>query len=197
MGGTMNLEDIKQKVIDVSTGMSLRTRLEIAVAILCGTVWFVTLPATAPVNEWHPATPAPQIKYVPKEVVKIQYVTVYKEAAKQKLDLPLEIKNDPAQHVVDSTVVQSDLHPQTVTSVIDEKTGEIKTVVRLEPLPWLAAEQHGSIGVGYGLTSGLMQGFALNAHEDLVQIKALHFGVDGSMFTGGAYFAGVGVAYHW
>lgn len=188
----MTIEELK------TFAASWRTRAEVIVLVIFSvTVWYLSVPAPATVNEWHPATSAPQVVRVPKEIVKFKYLVVYKESAKKALNLPAEIKNDPAQHVVDSTVVPSDQHAQTVTTVADEKTGEVKTVVRIEPLPWLAAEQHGAIGIGYGITSGMLRGWSLNAHEDLLQVKALHLGVDGALLTGGAYFAGLGLAYHW
>lgn len=177
---------------------TIRTKLEIIAGIIAAAViWYVATPPTAPVNEWHPATQSPQVNGVSKEAIKPQQVIVYAPEAKKKLDLPTPIQDDPSKHVIESTIVPSDLHAQTVTTVIDERTGESKTIVRSEPLPWFKPEQHGSLGVGYGITSGLMHGWALNAHEDLLQIKALHFGVDGSVFTGGAYFVGFGMAYRW
>lgn len=175
-----------------------RTQAEIAIiAALLAVIWYLSLPSDQPVNEWHPATPAPQVAPLAKEPAKVPQVYVYPKKAKESLNLPQPIKDDPTKQVIEATRVQCDEHPQTVTTIVDTTTGKTETLVRVEPLPWLAAEQHGSIGVGYGLTSGLMRGWALNAHEDLLQIKALHFGVDGSVFTGGAYFAGIGVAYHW
>lgn len=194
----MNIDEIKQRISEATAGMSWRARIEIVVLVIfCAVVWYLATPAPAPVNEWHPATPAPQVKPLEKAPVKVQYIYVYPNKAKDSLNLPQPIKDDPAKQVIEATRVQADEHPQTVTTILDITTGKTETLVRIEPLPWLAAEQHGSIGVGYGLTSGLMRGWALNAHEDLLQIKALHFGADGSLFTGGAYFAGVGVAYHW
>lgn len=196
----MNEEEQKaaQAIEKAASGLSLRTKLEIIAAIIAGGIfWYVATPTPAPVNQWQASTPSPQLEKVPQEAIKPPQVIVYKKAAKKALDLPPAIQADDNQHVLQSTSLPIDDHPQTCTTIIDEKTGKSETLVRNEPLPWFAVEQHGSIGIGYGITSGLMQGFALNGHEDFFQVKALHFGVDGSVFTGGAYFAGLGMAYHW
>jgi hypothetical protein len=175
-----------------------RTKLEVLSALIAAAViWHFATPKVQPIGVWHQATPAPEVEKIGTEATKPVKVIFYKPAAKKALGLSSAAQADAAQHVQTATKLPINDHPTELVTILDTDTGKTEVVVRNMPLPLLAAEQHGSIGVGYGITNGLMRGWALNAHEDLVQVKALHFGVDGSLFAGGAYFAGVGVAYRW
>jgi hypothetical protein len=175
-----------------------RAKAEILAGLIAAAViWHYATPKVQTVGVWHPATPAPEVAKISTEQTKPVKVIVYQPAAKKALGLSSAVQADAAQHVQTATKLPINDHPTEFVTVLNENTGKTEVVVRNMPLPLLAAEQHGSIGVGYGITNGLMRGWALNSHEDLVQVKALHFGVDGSLFAGGAYFAGVGVAYRW
>lgn len=159
--------------------------------------WWVSLPDKASVNQWRPATPAPQLKAAPKTTISPPKVAVFVPSAKRKLDLPPEVQADPKQHVIDATLVASDEHPQTVAVVINDQTGEVQTFVRKEELPWLAAEQRGEIRLDYGVRNMLARVGRVTFRDDLVRVKAFHLGVNASADTDGQYFAGAGIGYRW
>ena len=150
----------------------------------------------APTEKWTPAPPAPQIDAIPRQEIKLPAVMVYAPKAKQKLDLPDEILNDPDKYVLQATRLPNDTHPATVTTVIDQQTGEVQTYVRREPLPWFAIEQTGEARIDVGIKGGLTIG-RLSVREDLLQVKALHAGINASLDTDGQIFVGVGVGYRW
>lgn len=177
---------------------SLRTKAEIAVCLVFFVVvWYVATPKPAPVNQWQPAKPAGQVADVPKTALSCKPVVVYAQAAKGKLDLPQPVLADTSKYVLSADQVRPDLHPQTITTIYDEQTGQTDTLVRLDPYPWLAAEQTGEVWVGYGVKNGGARIGLLSLTEDLVQVKALHFGVAGSVSTDGSVFAGLGAGYRW
>lgn len=170
-----------------------------AAAILAGAIllWYEMKPAPAPVNDWTPAKTAPQIAAVPKVDINPPKVKVYAPAAKKRLNLPAAVQQDPHTHVLTATRVPADDHPQTVTTLIDDQTGAETTLVRREPLPWLAAEQRGELRLDYGTKGGVRRVGRLTFQEDLLQMKAVHAGVNATLDTDGEYFIGGGVAYKW
>lgn len=159
--------------------------------------WKFLMEATAPINQWTPAQQAPQVDGVPKVGITPAKVNVYAPKAKDKLDLPPTITNNPDVHVLDTTRVSSDDHPSTITTVIDEKTGEVQTLIRREPLPWLAAEHRGELRFDVGIKNGIDTIGRLTVREDLLQVKALHAGLHASLDSDGRWFAGGGVGYRW
>lgn len=167
------------------------------ILVLVINAWKFMMEATAPINQWTPAQQAPQVKDVPKVDITPTKVNVYAPKAKDKLDLPPAITNDPDVHVLDTTRVSSNEHPVTIISLIDEKTGEVQTLVRSEPLPWLAAEQRGELRFDVGIKNGLDTIGRLTVREDLLQVKALHAGLHASLDSDGRWFAGGGVGYRW
>lgn len=168
-----------------------------AVAALMATVWNFFKEVPPPIDKWTPAQQASQVRDVPKVDITPAKVKVYAPKAKDKLDLPPAITNDPDVHVLDTTRVSSDDHPSTITTVIDAKTGEVQTLVRREPLPWLAAEQRGELRFDVGIKNGLNTIGRLTVREDLLQVKALHAGLHASLDSDGRWFAGGGVGYRW
>lgn len=178
--------------------MTPHTRLEILAALVAsGLVWYYATPRPAPVNEWSPAKPLPQVADVPKEYIKPPQVKVYAPTAKKKLELPPDVQNDPDLYVLSTARLPGDSSRQNVTTLINRNTGETETLVRREPAPWLAAEQTGELRLDYGIKNGRVRAGRLSLHEDLVQIRALHLGVQASLDTDGQYFAGAGVGWRW
>lgn len=165
--------------------------------VVLALVWNYFKVDPAPVNTSTPAIKAPQVAAIPHQDITPPHVSVYAPAAKKKLDLPPEVQADPKQHVIEATVVASDDHPQTITTVIDDQTGEVQTFVRREPLPWLAAEQRGELRLDVGIKNALARVGRITLREDLLQVKALHAGLNASIDTDGQYFAGGGVGYRW
>lgn len=146
-----------------------------------------------------PSTPgatAPQLHDTPHTDITPDKVKVYEPAAKKKLDLSTDIVDDPNKYVLGSTRLPNDTHDHTVTTVIDAKTGESTTVVREEPYPWFAQTQRGYVQFGSGLTSrGVIWRTAVS--QDMLQIKAIYFGVDATMDSDGQWYAGWHAAYRW
>lgn len=147
------------------------------------------------------ATAAREVTMAPKVEVPLQKITVYKSppVLKKKLSLPQEVVDDDKASVLASSKIAAGEHGKTVTTVINTETGKSETYVRTDPLPWFAFESRGEVGLYYGIKNG-QQAARVQARQDFIQVKALHFGVIGSVDLAAGrpdYFAGVGVAYRW
>jgi hypothetical protein len=170
---------------------------EAAVLLASAGFWYAAAHQPAPVNAWQAAKPAEQVANLPTQPIKPPSVIVYTPKAKGKLDLPAEIQNDPDKYVLASTKLPNDTHPATVTTVIDQKTGKAETYVRHDPLPWLAFENSGEARIDYGIKSITGTVVRLSVREDVMQVKALHFGANATLDSDGELFAGVGVGFRW
>lgn len=157
-----------------------------------------------PVGVQMPAAPAAEVKAETQAPVPITTRTVkaYRPAIKAKLKLPAAVVNDAAEQVVAASSVAADDHPHTVTTVINTETGAVQTFDRRDPLPWLAINTHGRAGIYYGIKNGV-QTVRLQVEQELVQVKAVHFGVIGAVDQalgvpiGTDYYAGVGAWVNW
>lgn len=179
-------------------------------SIICGVVlffWFHYLKDSEPVANVGVqviATPAKEVKSIPKATVAIKNgtVRVYEGSAKIKLNLPEAIAQDPAEQVFASTKVKADDHPQTITTTINTDTGEATSLVRRDPLPWLAWDDHGEAGVYGGIKNGTATA-RLEVKQGIFQVKAVHVGMVGTLdqpLQGGLstdYYLGVGAWYRW
>ena len=145
------------------------------------------------------ATVAPEVSKIQKEEIRPPVLRVYKPAAKEKLSLPIEVKNNPAERVLSASVVPNTLYSHTVIGTVNENTGEVQTFVRTNPLPLFLLQHHGYVRLGYGYRPGYGMGYKASISEDLVQIKALHFGVDATLHVDASMdrYAGVFVEYRW
>ena len=182
--------------------------LGIAIAALVFLGWLVHCHSPgeniAPVNVWVPAKVAKQVADVPKVSTPIKggAIKTYPASVKNGLKLPPAIKDDPAQQVVAATHVNADDHPATVTTTVNTETGETETIVRREPLPWMAWSDRGGVGVYAGIKNGA-PAVRLQAHQELFTVKAVHFGAVASIdqqMSGpisADYFVGVGAEYRW
>lgn len=165
--------------------------------------WLHFKPAPEKAGQVVVATEAKEVKPVPKveAPIKSGKVKVYAggQNLKKKLTLPAAVVDDPAESVLSSSKVPTGERSHTVTTVLNTDTGKSETYVRTDPLPWLASENRGEIGLYYGMKNG-QQAIRLQARQDFIQVKALHVGVIGSMdmMSGKPdLFVGVGVAYKW
>lgn len=150
------------------------------------------------------ATPAKEVKAIPKveASVKNGTVRVYSSAAKIKLKLPAAVADNPAEQVFASNQVKADYHPQTITTTINTETGEATTLVRRDPLPLLAWDDYGEAGLYGGIKNGTPT-VRLEVKQGIFQVKAAHVGVvgtldqplQGSLSTD--YYVGVGAWYRW
>lgn len=190
-----------------SVVITLIAVLVAVVALLA--LWFDHLRSAAPaapINVSVPATAAPEIKAVPTMPVAIKApVRVYTGGAqlKTRLKLPKPVIDDTARQVIAASTVRADDHPQTVTTVINTDTGLSETYVKRDPLPWLAWDARGEVGMYVGLKNG-GAAVRIEARQGLVQVKAVHIGVTASLdqsLSGAAggmdSFVGVGVWTRW
>ncbi len=184
-----------------------RILIEIAVVLLlcfAGYIAWDKYSAPRPVGSVSvPATVAPAVKGAPrvKATVKAPVETI-QGPAKANLKLPDAVQKDPNEQVIAASQVKADLHPQTISTVVNTETGETQTFVKTDPYPWLAYEPRGSVGLYYGkkydhvmhqsTTVGRLQ-----ADYEIVRVKAFKLGVTGSVDSDSTAFVGVGIKYQW
>lgn len=179
--------------------IEIRKRAEgaiVAAIILLGVYWWTHVP-TPPTPGYHVAPLAPQLAHTPLVPINPPRVMAYAPAVKKRLGLPPEVQANQHAHVISASKLPADDHPVTVTTLLDDQTGMETTLVRQEPLPWLAAEERGYLSVGGGFKSGEGRVARLAIGEDLIQVKALHFGIDGTMDSDGQAYGGVHVRWEW
>ena len=153
---------------------------------------------SAPAGEWKQAKQDNRVKGEPTQTIKPKdcKVVVIAGAAKEKLELPLEIKQDTTTHITSAVTIPSEERQQSVVTLFNETTGRTDTYTQTLQYPLLAIEQRGQLWLGYGMTRSGQVGRIL-FREDLLQVKALHLGMNATVDTDGAWFAGVGVGYRW
>lgn len=146
-----------------------------------------------------PSTPAPiahELHGQQTQTTVVTSVQTFADGVKHKLGLPAAVQASPGAHVVAATQSPSSLRPQTVTAVLDASTGATSLYIRNDPLPWLALEQHGEASINRGFRGNTLL-YRIALREDLLQIKAAHFGFVGSADSDGQWFAGVGIRVAW
>lgn len=190
--------------MNLPSSIPYRTLAVAAIAILAIIGWFWFKPSPPPVGEHVPARIAPQVKGIPKVDLKVPKVKVYASIAKAKLKLPAADVANPDIHVIESSRIEPDIHPQTITTLIDAGTGETTTLIRREPDPWLAIKNTGEIRIDYGYRNSMnttqpggIYLARMTFREDLLQIKMFYAGVNASLDSDGQHFIGVGVGYRW
>lgn len=190
---------MKNTLISAAIGAAL------ALLIVGGLYLYLNRPAptAAPAAVAVPAAVAPEVKKAPRVSVTLPVpVKAYAPGVKGTLKLPESIVRDENQHVIAAARVRADDHPQTVTTVIDAATGEAKSYVKEESLPWLALDTHGEAGIYAGLKNG-ERAARLEVRQGLVQVKAVHFGAVASLDHPLAgpiksdYFVGFGAWVRW
>lgn len=146
------------------------------------------------------AKPAPEVKHEHKVDVPLNKpAKAYGPAVKTKLKLPESIANDPNQHVITSIKTPNDERQHTITTVINDKTGESTTFDRVEQLPWMAIDTKTELGIYAGLKHG-EQAIRIEAKQALLQVKALHLGAVASADltrSGTDGFIGIGGWVRW
>ena len=175
-----------------------RTLIEIIAALLAAfALWYEYVPAQAPVGSIAPAVTAREVHGVPTVALAPTVpIQVYAPEAKKNLGLPAEVDADVTMHVLAAdTVPCNDNHPQTIITLLDDNTGAVTNEVKSEPLPWLAAESSGAVGLYYGTRKDGVMVTRLSAREDVIEVREWHFGANGSLDSDGQYFVGAGVSY--
>lgn len=176
--------------------------LAVAVLTLGGAYLYAWLnkPVDIPPGVTVPAAPASEIKHeTPTVTIKPPSIKAYAPGVKGSLKLPAHVVSDDAKHVIASSKTANDERPHTVTTVVDSGTGEVTTYDRTDPLPWLAVNTKSEVGVFYGLKNG-EQALRVEGRQELLQVKALHAGVVGTVDAtrqGVDGFIGAGVWARW
>lgn len=168
----------------------------LAGVLLAALLWFwernrqpEPLPVSVPVL----AQPAKALATVEHVMAPCETVRVYKPPAKKRLKLPAAIQADPAAHVVAASDVPAGEHDTRVSTVLNTQTGAVETFAELQPLPWLRARSDFSLGAYVGLKPGHPGPVGrVEAHYDLLQVKALGLGAIASLDTDGTAFVGIG-----
>lgn len=152
-------------------------------------------------NKVHPAqsiiaTTDKAISGVATEAITTKAIIVYRDAAKKKLDLPQTIQNNKAERVTGAIRIPANSKDQTVTVLLNTETGATDMFTRTDPSPWLAREKRTTVSLDYGVKrTGLV--WRLSGREDLLQIKAAHLGLVGSIDGDSTFFVGLGVSMSW
>lgn len=180
--------------------MRLRNVPSILIALAlaaCGVCAWIFWPfGPAPVSRTQTATTAPEVRQVEKVAITPPVVKAYAPKAKARLKLPAAVQVAPSIYALTASQVKADDRPHTIITTLDEDTGEVETYDRPDPLPWLAPETRGELGISYGLRDGHPMG-RLSVRQNLLQIKSLRLGSQASIDQDGQWFAGVGVWYRW
>lgn len=155
----------------------LPAALALALMLAGLALWNIVFPPVkAPVGVYVPAAPALEKVETVATPIKSGTVRTYQPAAKKALKLPAAIQAAPAQQVIAASTVRPDTHTTTLTTLVDTETGEIQTLQRREPLPWLARDASGRLDLLLGQTDeGPVA--RLSVQQNLLQIQALRLGV--------------------
>lgn len=149
-------------------------------ALAMSGAWYWWVSTGTPVQpgtvEAVPATPAPQLALSPLAVIEVTApIKARAPTAKKALKLPDAVQADQSQHVLDAARIAPSDRAQTVTAVLDATTGETRTYVVAEPLPWLDFRQRGDAGAYLGVKHGEPT-LRLQARHEFAQVKAMHLG---------------------
>lgn len=145
---------------------------------------------------------APQSQILQKEttVKKDIAVQVYKPKVKKSLGLPAAIQESETKAVIAATDLPKSKHERTVTTVIDETTGEATQYVQEKPLPLFAKDSSGHAGLYLGFKN-LEPAVRAEVHQDVFAIKALTLGVTASADVTQSgntdTFIGIGGRFEW
>lgn len=149
-------------------------------ALAMSGAWYWWVSTGTPVQpgtvEAVPATPAPQLALSPLAVIEVSApIKARAPAAKKALKLPQAVQADQAQQVLDAARIAPSDRAQTVTAVLDTATGETRTYVVAEPLPWVDFRQRGDVGAYLGVKQGEPT-LRIQARHEFAQVKAIHIG---------------------
>jgi hypothetical protein len=171
------------------------------VACFMALLWFsLPKPAQAPEMASKQAQTAPQLAKVGTVSLTTAKVKAYQPKAKATLGLPAKVVDNPDAHVLGATTVKPGIRPVTVSTVLDEETGDVTVYEKTEPLPWVALPHRGEVGITYGFKGGV-DGIKPNARlfvrQSLLDVKALRIGVEVTADQDGDAFAGASLSYRW
>ena len=111
--------------------------------------------------------------------------------AKKDVGLPIAIQKDDDTSLLAVAVVPRSDNPLWASAVLHRSTGVGEIYFTPQPLPWLAFNRRGALGVAYGARSEAT-GFVTRVYGrlDLVQVKRLHAGLLGDIDNAGSWYGG-------
>lgn len=172
--------------------------------VAIGVAIYLNWPHPAPAGGESVIAPsAPVLKKAPIVPVLIKApIKTYQGETKANLKLPPLVIANPDKQVISATAILSNTHPQTVTTVLDTETGDVKTYTKTDDYPWLAVETRGEAGImyGYKFKSSELGAKPIGRFQvkyDVLRIKALTVGATASLDTDRDGFVGLGVSYKW
>lgn len=132
---------------------------------------------------------------VPREIVAVPTgIKTLPARVKVTLNLPPVVAEDDHQHVADAAVVDCGDKQVSVVAVLDDRTGETKTMATELARPWLRAENSGKLWLGYGINDRASGVIRASLIADLIQIKSAHVGALVSADSGGGRYGEIGVS---
>jgi len=166
---------------------------------------FFTPPPIVEKKEAVQATPSAAVKKSAKVPVVVPVpISVYEggEGLKDGLKLPREIVESDHDQVLSSITTPESDHRHTVTTILNTETGGSRTFIKEEPLPWVAFDKRGQVGIYAGIKNGTPT-TRLEVQQGLLQMKSVHIGaiasvdqpMQGPLQTD--YYVGVGAWYRW
>jgi hypothetical protein len=180
-----------------------RLAIDAAAVILAASAvvaYFHFKPEPAPAGVHIEAKVSPDVKGVEQHDLPVEHVRVYAPKAKAALHLPPAAADNPKVHVVAATKTPNDERAHTVTTTLDSETGKFTTYDRAEPLPWMAVSTKTEIGAYLGF-KGTEPAMRIDAHQEFLQVKAVHVGIVGSVdisqSIGVDTFVGAGAWVRW
>lgn len=178
-----------KRIQDVMLGMFLG--ILVAAAVYAYKTLTPSLPSVL-------APTAKELEGAKTDTLKCKNVIVYRDAVEKKLGLPDIVKRDPDKHVVASSRVAPSDYPRTMTAVYDDRSGGVDMFLRQDPLPWLAFNRRGALGVAYGVKNNA-DGFVTRIYGrmDLIQIKRLNAGLLGDVDNASGWYGGGFIEARW
>lgn len=177
----------------------LFNRFTLAALLLAGLVygglWYFHAPAV-PAGVTTAAQTAPELKRDAAAPLKLGSIQAHAPRAKRTLQLPAAVQADADQHVIAASRTANDERQHTITTLVDAQTGEVTSYDRVEPLPWVTVNTKSEVGVFYGIKSGSPV-LRLQGRQDLLQLKAMHVGVVGTLDSDATFFVGIGASARW
>lgn len=203
-----------KKILGGSTSFQKAQFIGLGLVVLLGVSWavyvYLKVANGQSVGEVRPAEVAPEVKGVPKiSIVPEKPILVYGGGAKtkKKAGLSKAVVLDEDISIIAASRVASDDNPHEIITTINKRTGESSTVDIKKPLPWVAFDTRGSVGI-YGGFSDLGETARIQAKQNIICIKNLCAGaiasIDqpissaaGGVLGGPRYFVGFGGELRW
>lgn len=186
--------------IDLNAPVGIGIKIVAAMTGLAILLFVVSL-AFAPRSMVHTvasiAEPAPEVKHAPTVEIAPAKVRAYAPKVKKELGLPPSAAGNPSIYALGATRVEPDFHPVTISTTINEQTGEVTMYEKREPLPWVAPTLRGEAGIAYGVRSDGTMGGRLFVNQGLLDIKSVRMGATATLDQDGTAFAGLSLSYRW